>query len=134
MGKKSKEDWFMRKVLLESDVIIDILRNFKKTIKRVESLLEDSELFISGITEAEIFADKDMENEKKRKAVIDLFSKLKKINPTNEIFRVAGKFRRKYKLPLVDCIIGATAYSIGAELFTRNVKDFRKIKEIKTLD
>jgi predicted nucleic acid-binding protein len=123
----------MKKVLLDSDVIIDILRGFKETMKKVEELFEENELYISGITEMEIFAGKDMEKEEKRKKIVEMISKFKKVNPTNEIFRLAGDFRRRYNISIPNCLIAATAYSIGAILFTKNVQDFRKIEEIKIL-
>ncbi len=51
------------KVVVDTDAIIDILRGFKPTKEKIKELLENNELFISGITEAEIFAGKDMEVE-----------------------------------------------------------------------
>ena len=46
-------------------------------------------------------------------------------------FVLNNKFKRKYNIPLLDCIIAATASCIDAELLTRNEKDFSKIEEIK---
>jgi predicted nucleic acid-binding protein len=121
----------MKKIVLDSDVIVDILRGFKDTIKKVEKLFAENELYISGITEMEIFAGKDVENEEKKKKIIELFSKFKKVNPNNEIFRLAGEFKRKYYITFPDCLIAATTYLLKAELFTKNIKDFEKVKEIK---
>jgi len=35
--------------------------------------------------------------------------------------------------PSVDCIIAATAFKINAVLATRNLRDFKKVKEIRVL-
>ena len=123
----------MKRILVDSDVLVDVLRGSKETAKKLEKLFEESELYISGITEMEILAGKDVENGHKRKLVVHLLSKFKKINPTNEIFKVASEFRRKYRISTPDCIIAATAYTIDATIFTRNVKDFSKIKESRIL-
>ena len=121
----------MKKILIDSDIIIDILRGLRKTVEEVKELFKENELYISGITEMEIFAGKDAEDNRKRKMMEELLSKFKKINPNNEIFKTAGEFRRKYNMCLPDCIIAATSYQINAELWTRNVKDFEKVMEIK---
>ena len=121
----------MRKILIDSDIIIDILRGLRKTVKEVEELFKENELYISGITEMEIFAGKDAEDNRKRKMMEELLSKFKKINPNNEIFKIAGEFRRKYNISPPDCIIAATSYWMNTELWTRNVTDFEKVVEIR---
>ena len=120
----------MRKILLDTDIIIDILRNHRETIQLVKKISTD-ELYISGITEAEIFAGKDLSDENKRKLCMELLSKFEKINPNNIILRKAGEFRRKYGVPLPNCIVAATTYELNAELLTRNLKHYMKIKEVK---
>ena len=121
----------MKKILVDSDIIIDILRGLKETVKKVEDLFRENELYISGITEMEIFAGKDAEDNRKRKMMEELLSKFKKINPNNEIFKIAGEFRRKYNISPPDCIIAATSYWMNTELWTRNVTDFEKVVEIR---
>ena len=121
------------KVVIDTDVIIDVLRGFEPTKEKIKELLENNELVISGITEAEIFAGKDMEIEEKRKKIAKFLSKFKKINPDNRILQIAGEFKRRYRALLLDCVIAATAYVLNARLFTRNRKDFEKMKEIKLI-
>jgi predicted nucleic acid-binding protein len=95
--------------------------------------MEENELFISGITEAEIFSGKDSESENKRQKILRVLSFFQKVNPNNEILQKAGEFRRKYNISLLDCIIAATAHHINAVILTKNEKDFSKIKEVKLL-
>ncbi|MCS7106036.1 MAG: type II toxin-antitoxin system VapC family toxin [Candidatus Aenigmarchaeota archaeon] len=119
------------KILVDTDIIIDVLRNFRKTIEILKELNAKSELFISGITESEIFSGKDLNENEKREKVKKFLLNFRKINPDNEIFQLAGELRRKYQVSLLDSIIAATACKIEASLLTKNVKDFKKISEIK---
>jgi len=119
------------KIIVDTSIIIDILRNVKASIDLIQKLSKENLLFISGITEAELFSGKDADNERKKEKILELLSYFQKINPTNEILQKAGEFRRKYNVSLLDCIIAATAYYLNAEILTKNEKDFSKIKEIK---
>jgi len=119
------------KILVDTDIIIDVLRDFKSTIKLLKELTENNDLYISGITKGEIFSGKEMENEEKRKKTEKFLLHFNKVNPENEIFKLAGDIRRKYNVTLADGIIAATALKIDAELLTRNRKDFEKIDEVK---
>lgn len=46
---------------------------------------------------------------------------------------IAAQLRRSYRIKLGDSIIAATALTTGSTLITRNIRDFKKIPEIKTL-
>jgi predicted nucleic acid-binding protein len=119
------------KIVVDSDVIIDVIRNVQTSLDLLKELVKENELFISGITEAEIFSGRDLQDENKKQKLLRFLSFFQKVNPNNEILQKAGEFRRKYNISLLDCIIAATAYCINAELLTRNEKDFSKIEEIK---
>jgi predicted nucleic acid-binding protein len=121
------------KIVVDTNIIIDILRNVEASLALVKKLMEENELFISGITEAEIFSGKDSESENKRQKILRVLSFFQKVNPNNEILQKAGEFRRKYNISLLDCIIAATAHYINAVILTKNEKDFSKIKEVKLL-
>jgi predicted nucleic acid-binding protein len=84
------------KIVVDSDVIIDAIRGVKTSANLLKELIKENELFISGITEAEIFAGKNFENEDKKQKLLKFLSFFQKINPNNEILQKAGEFRRKY--------------------------------------
>ena len=121
------------KVLVDTDVIIDALRGVKKAINTLAKLREENELLISGITEMELMAGRDASDKRKRELILSFLSKFKKVNPTNETLQLAGEFRRKYDISPPDCIIAATAVLEGAKLLTRNLRDFKRIKEVELL-
>ena len=54
-----------------------------------------------------------------------------KFNLDNEISKKTGEFKRKYDILLDDCIIAATAFLQKCKIWTKDIKDFKKIKEIE---
>lgn len=118
--------------LLDTSVLIDFLRKNEKA-KDIFSHIEDGKIkgFISVMTEAELFSGKEAEIEKKRNAIVKLIELFKKIDVDDEIAQIAGNFRRHYNVALLDCIIAATAFSQDLKIWTKDVKDFKNIKEVK---
>ena len=119
------------RILIDTSVLVSILRGDRKLKEKLKKLAEENELIISGITEAEIFSGKDMDVKEKREKIADLIEKFSKINPTNKIMREAGRIRRKYGIPLLDSIIIATAEVSDAVIFTLDRKHFKKVEEVK---
>jgi len=130
MEEKRKKAISM-KILVDSSILIDVLRGEKKTVEKLQHLFKNNQLYISGLTEMEVLAGKENEKEEKRKLAKELISQFKKINPDNRILEIAAGFRRKYGVSSPDCIIAATAYAINARIWTENYKDFEKIKEVE---
>lgn len=121
----------MDEVLFDTSVIIDHLRGVSAASDLILKV-QNGEImgFISVITEAELFAGKDMEDEGKEKYIIDLLDLFTKISVDSHISRIAGSFKRKHNVLLPDCIIAATAFIQGYKLLTKNTKDFKHIDEI----
>lgn len=118
------------RILVDSDIIIDVLRGHKPTIELLDSLAKQNNLYISGITEAEVHSGKDMEDESRRNITHALIVQFNKINPDNNILILAGSIRRQTGMTLADCIIAATAKSIVASLLTKNRKDFERVQDL----
>lgn len=53
---------------------------------------------------------------------------------STEVADVCISLRKKYKTKLPDAIIAATALVTGLTLITRNVNDFKDIKDLKVLN
>lgn len=121
------------KIVYDTSILVDHLRNFKQATNTIMKARNGEIIgYISALSEAELFAGKDSADEKKRLLVSELISLFIKVNIDNDIARKAGEFRRKYNIPLSDCIIGATAAVNKLKLWTKNVEDFKPIKEIET--
>ena len=119
-------------ILFDTSILIDFLRRKEKT-KDVLSKVEAGKLtgVISTVTEAELYAGKESSDGKKRDAIVKLIALFRRINVDSIIAQTAGEFRRDYNSSLLDCIIAATALHQKCKLWTKNKKDFEKIKEIE---
>ena len=115
------------KYLLDTSVLIDVLRNRKKRPEFLERLLLDGHtLSISTVSVAEIYAGIRTGEEF---ATRDLLQRLPCWPLTADIARQAGTMKSKQAkqgrtLALTDMMIAATALEHGLGLITDNVKDF----------
>ena len=133
MGKKREKAWFvMNNLVLDTDIFIDLLRGFEKAKKYFEDLgREDSIVYYSAVTEIELISGKECSRIDKKAEIIKLLSQFSKIPVDNRIAIKAGDFRREYGAAFTDATIAATAFAMKAHLVTRNVEDYKKIKEIR---
>ena len=122
----------MKKVLIDTDFLINFLRGKKTAQNYLLSLLEDSTIYCSAITVAEIYAGmKEHEKEK----TTELIDSLNIFEVTREIAEKAGEYKRnerKQSLELDDCLIAATACIKGALLATGNLKHY-PMEDIKKI-
>ena len=123
----------MKKVF-DTSILIDHLKGIKKACMLIKKV-EDGEIegIISVVSEAELLSAKRCENEEERKKIEELLGIFRKIEFTNEIAKLAASFKRRYGVSLLDCIIAATAFKEGCEIFTKNLKDFKRIKGVKAI-
>lgn len=136
-------------MLLDTDILIDLLRGKKEARAFLFSLPEDSLHCCSTITVAEIHSGM---RESERQKTTELINSLIVLPVTREVAEMAGKFKREYKsgiasqkaklpgketaqsvasqkvsgfeLELDDCLIAATAMLEGLELATRNERHY----------
>ncbi|RMD59323.1 type II toxin-antitoxin system VapC family toxin [Candidatus Parcubacteria bacterium] len=112
--------------LIDSDVLIDHLRGYRQALDFLNSLFQDgAEVYFSVISEAEIYSNV---RPGEISAVRALFSSLTRLDVSGEIARKAGEYRAQYlpshSLALPDALIAATAFVVGADLITRNVRHY----------
>jgi len=122
----------MKRVLLDTSVIIDFLRRKDKD-KTLLFVLAQQEinLYISIITHTELYAGKSVwENKNAKEELETLFSGMKILPLEHNISQKAGEIKAKYNLNLLDAIVAATSILHSLELVTLNIKDFDKVKEI----
>ena len=122
----------MNKAVLDTDVLIDLLRGREATRAFLHDLAAHAVPCCSTIAVAEIHAGMRQEETAR---TTDLLDGLVILPVTREIAEVAGHFKRRSKsrrLELADCLIAATAYVEGALLATGNVKDY-PMEEISVL-
>ena len=124
----------MEKVILDTNILIEILKGDKCTIAKVESM--EWELCISSITAMELFyGARNKAEVKKLEKFILLFTLL---YPDEALSRKAMELVKQYakshSLDIPDSLIAATALTQNCELFTYNIKDFRYIDGLKLVE
>lgn len=118
--------------VFDTSILIDGLRNLKPAIILIERAANKEIIgYISGITEGEVLSGRDCKKEIKLKETLELIALFTKVEVNNKILQKAAEFRRNYDIELPDAIIAATAFQQKCKLWTKNKKDFEKIKEIE---
>lgn len=122
----------MKKVLLDSSILIDFLRRVDKEETFLQKI-SNNNFYISIITHTELYGGKSIwERQAARRELVKLFSIITILPLVTEISEIAGKIKAfNPQRSLMDCIIAATAIHHKLLLATFNVKDFEKIDKIK---
>jgi len=121
----------MEMILLDTNVLIEILKNNSKTIRKVASFVPP--LKISSITAMElIIGARNKQEVKKLDKFIGSFQVVH-IQPAISItaLKLITQYAKSHALDIPDALIGATAIQIKAKLFTYNAKDFRFLPSIE---
>ena len=95
-------------------------------------ILKDS-VFVSAVSKVEVLGYRKL-TEDERACFRRIFDLVQLIIPTIEIFDKAVDIRKTQKLTLGDSIVGATAIVHGLTIYARNVKDFEKIPDLKSVN
>lgn len=121
----------MRKIVVDTSVIIDFLRRKDKENSLLYRLAEE-DLSASIITHTELYAGKSIwENNETKETLEKVLSGLSLISLDKNISQEAGHIKSCANISLIDAIIASTAIVNNMELATLNIKDFEKIKNIK---
>ena len=90
-------------------------------------------LFISEISRVEVLGygklSKDQED-----YFSDIFSIVPIITPSKEIFDAAIEVRKMHNLKLGDSLIAATALVHKLEIYSRNIKDFERVVNLRCIN
>ena len=122
----------MKKILLDTSVIIDFLRRKDKSDSLL-SKLSNNDFYISIVTHTELFSGRSVWEKKEIKQELDKFLSIIVLLPLmEEISQAAGKIKAyDPKRSVLDCIIAATAIRHNLPLVTLNIKDFENIKGMR---
>lgn len=122
----------MEKVILDTNILIEILKNNTKTIEMVEKF---DLHYISEVTKMELYygAFNNQELEKLKK-FLDLFEIIPiNTNISNIASNLIYKYAKSHNLNIPDGLIAATTLETGYELFTYNLKDFKYIESLNLI-
>jgi predicted nucleic acid-binding protein len=110
----------MADVILDTDVLVDHLQGIR------EIGVEFAGSAYSSITRAELYSAGGADER-----VIDrLLDQFDEIPVHQRLAEEAGRIRRGGSLRLRDALIAATAVVLDRSLYTRNVRDFRKVRSL----
>src|SRR6266404_4337108 len=117
-------------ILVDTDVLVDYLREHPPAVKYLESRLED--LSTSALFPVSLYAG--VREGKERSALGTLLSLFEVIPIDVELAERGGLLRRdfgpKHGTGLADALIAATAQQTGAELVTLNAKHFPMLQKV----
>jgi len=119
------------KLLIDTDIIIDYLKGVKPAKALFRS--EDIDIYCSILSKKELLSKAGLHNSE-RKRIVNLMADI-------NVFRIDDDIMKKYSMlvskygeqrnMVADYLIAATAWAKNLPLLTRNIKHFKRIKEIK---
>lgn len=115
----------------DTNIIIYYLDRDSRVLPIVHEIFEqNSPVYVSAISEIELFGFSRLTDEEA--VEIDGILRTVSLIPLDSrIARLATALRRNHGLKVADSAIAATALYTGSALLTRNVKDFKRIPELK---
>lgn len=121
----------MNNLVLDTDIFVDFLRGFEKAKKFFEEIKNgDYVIYFSAVTEAELISGKECNKIERKAEILKILENFNKVLVSNEIAIKAGDFSRVYNVETADAIIAATSFFMKADLVTRDVEDYKRVKEI----
>ena len=124
-------------VCLDSDIIIDFLRNEKNAVRKIKELQEkDSELSTTSINSFELFKGALSSKQDSRDVLIGFLLNLKILGFNFEASEKAAEIFEELKnkgesVDILDLMIASIAIVNNQALMTRNIKHFEKIPNLK---
>ena len=129
------------KVIVDSDILIDVLRNDSKTVSLVKEMENLNILGTTDINAFELYhgAYKSRNVEKNLASVKGLLNTLFLVSTSEDSMEVAGKLlaemdRKGTAISVKDALIAAMCLIGSYSLLTRNKKDFVNIAGLKLID
>ena len=123
------------KILIDTDILIDISREIIKAIERIKQEELNYQLSISIITKIEL--NIGCRNKREAEKLKEFLQRFYLINIDNNISNQASELIEKYHLShgllIADAFIAATAISFNLPLLSKNQKDYRFITELNLL-
>jgi len=116
-------------IVLDTNILIEILKNNKNTIQEVEqynihhiSIISAMELFYGAFNKAEL---------QKLKKFIELFNVIPLDEKISHIaVNLVYEYSKSHSLDIPDSLIAATAINVKLPLLSYNKKDFRFIEDL----
>jgi predicted nucleic acid-binding protein len=120
----------MPRDLIDTDVLIDYLRDRSEAVAFMESLEEPP--LVSALTVAELYAG--VREGRNRRLLDDFVARMEVVPLDRDIAIRGGRIRRDHKnssgVGPIDAMIAATAEALQARLITRNPRHFPTLSNV----
>jgi predicted nucleic acid-binding protein len=121
------------KYLIDTNSVIDFLGNkFPASGMDFIRMVVDEIPIVSVITKIEVLGFNT--TDANQTLLVNFMNDATILELTNNVVGICIKLRKNYRIKLPDAIIAATAIAYDLVLITRNISDFNKIKEVKTIN
>ena len=122
-------------IIIDTDIAVDVLRNFPAAIAWLNSLPTTEVVVISGYTALELFAG--CHNSAEQRSVDAMVTRFQRKWPTPKVRELALRDFRMLHLSnaigTFDVLIAHTARELGLPLHTFNVKHFQHVPGLTTI-
>ncbi|HLD60775.1 MAG TPA: type II toxin-antitoxin system VapC family toxin [Patescibacteria group bacterium] len=117
---------------IDTNIIVAYLNGDQQVIETLsEWRNERRPLFLSTVVEAEVLSFPNLTSRERYLAEEFLEENFTSIPVDRAVARLAANIRQTTKIKFPDAAIAATALFTHSPLVTRNVKDFKKVKELQ---
>ena len=121
--------------MLDTDIVVDVLRDFTLAIDCLEDVEQQGDLRISRSTQMELLVGcrnraelQRLERFLRRFTMLDLTESI-----GQSAVALLRQYRLSYSLLIIDALIAATALVHGETLYTKNVRHFRMIPGLRVI-
>lgn len=122
-------------ILLDSDIMIDLLRQYPPAVQWFDLLEEDEQILIPGYAVMELM--QGCRNHSELSQLQKVITPCAVVWPLPDHCDAALAFFAKYRLShqpgMLDILIGQTAIALGLPLYTFNQKHFSCIPDLQTI-
>jgi predicted nucleic acid-binding protein len=122
-------------ILLDSDVMIDLLRQYPPATKWFDSLDDEEEIALSGYVVMELIQGcRDKAEQARIQRELAAYGVVW-LSPAgcDRALEVFAEYRLSYNAGLLDVLIGQTAVMLEVPLYTFNQKHYQFIPELQTI-
>ena len=121
--------------MLDTDIVVDALRDFTLAIDYLEDIEQQGGLRISRPTQMELLVGcrnraelQRLERFLRRFTMLDLIESI-----GQSAVALLRQYRLSHGLLIIDALIAATVLAHGETLYTKNVRHFRMIPDLRAI-
>ena len=122
-------------ILMDSDIIIDLLRQFPPALDWFNHLDDDEELLLSGYVVMELI--QGCKNKREQEKLQNELTNYEIVWPStetcNKALHIFTQYFLSHNIGLLDVLIGQTAVALSTPLYTFNQKHYKVIPHLQTI-